>query len=351
MELKKLDDVSGKMKSFWDRREGTTGYIMLGGAILFVIWLLDKYSDRLAHITDNVFNISMTLLSLGAIAWVLTNKRVQRVAELAMYWLTGIFIEMNPLLVMNEYLDSLEDDRQEMDKHINSLSQQKGVVDGNIQDNNERIKSILSDLQAAKQQADAGNEDAIAEMQSIQLEVGLLQTQNDKYVVLSKDVSNSLMFLEKMFKSVGYFIRDERMRVKMNQKEYDVVTATSNALESAKRAFMGDPDKKIQFERAMEIQRDEMFKKVGQMKRTLVTAKTFVTSIDIQNQKYDNKAAELLKKLETQGYAAFLSDPNAKETIDINAQVISSSRPLEPMLRTQALPDANTGKRNHLLED
>ena len=109
-----MNDLAGKAKSFWDRKEGTAGYVMMGGLIFFLLYLFNKYGDSLSHMMDNALNISISLACIAFVAWIATNKRVHRVLELAMFWLTGIFIEMNPLLVMDEYLNSLEEDKEQM---------------------------------------------------------------------------------------------------------------------------------------------------------------------------------------------------------------------------------------------
>ena len=343
MELKSMNDVSGKMKSFWERKEGNTGLITLGALGFFALWLFNKYGDNLAHMFDNALNIGLSLTGLAILVTVVTNKRVHRIFELLMYWLTDVFIEMNPLLVMDEYLDGLENDKQEMDGHIDKLAQQKGIVDGNILDNNDRIQSLLGDLKAAN---DVKNQD---EVNSISLELGILQEQNEKYKAMSQDIADSLAFLEKMYKNVGYFIRDQRMIVKYKKTEFKVVEAASNAIESAKRAFQGDPDKKLDFIRANDVLREEMYKKVGQMKRAISTSRDFMNSVDIQNVKYNNKAAELLKKLDSQGYAAFLTDPAEKEaalkstTVNGDA-VILESKPL-------STPNSSSSTKRSLLDD
>ena len=341
MELKSMNDVSGKMKSFWERKEGNTGLITLGALGFFGLWIFNKYGDSLAHMFDNALNIGLSLTALAILVSVVTNKRVHRVFQLMMYWLTNVFIEMNPLLVMDQYLDGLDNDKEEMNKHIDKLAQQKGIVDGNIFDNNGNIKNLLADLQAANQ---VKNQD---EVNSISLELGILQEQNEKYKTMSQDITESLAFLEKMYKNVGYFIRDQRMIVKYKKIEYKVIEAASNAVESAKKAFQGNPDDKLDFIRANEILKEDMFKKVGQMKRVITTSREFMNSMDIQNVKYNNKAAELLKKLDAQGYAAFLTDPAEKEaalkasTVDGNA-VILESRPLATPMN---------GSKRSLLDD
>ena len=323
MELKSLNDVSTKVKSFWDRKEGTTGMVVIA-AIVIALWWFNRNGDTLAHMFDNMEHIIWSSLKIAGIIFLLVNKRVRMLFELGMRAITQFFVELNPIAIMKNYLDGLENDREEMNNEIDNLSKQKGVVDGSIDENNAKIKECLENMAAAKAQGNA------EEMELNQNEIGLAQEFNEDLKKMSADVTAILAFLEKTYKNIGFFIAKERKKVEYREKAYNIIKAASSALKSAMKAIKGDRDDKMMADMALEAVKDDMYKKVGQMKRTINSTKEFSASIDVQNAKYNIKAMEMLKEYESKGYDAFITDVNdipLDKPVMVEARVSSLATP------------------------
>jgi hypothetical protein len=116
-------------KSFWQRPEGVTGTVVLGGLLIGGGVLLYKALPYLITLASNMLYLTGMLLVLGAIVYMVLDPRMRNlignIYKSLMRWVTGIFVNLDPIGILKNYIDTLSNS-------LAKMSEQIGVLKGQI---------------------------------------------------------------------------------------------------------------------------------------------------------------------------------------------------------------------------
>lgn len=285
-------------KSFWQRPEGITGGLILAGLVIGGGILLSNILPVLITLAQNTLYLSGMLAALGAIIYVVLDPKMRNLVWYmymsAMRWVTGLFVQVDPIGILKSYIEDLEKNLRTLSKQIGALRGQmrqlKGIMDGN----NTEIQKNLAIAERAQKQGDEKN------LTISTRKAGRLQEANTKYDVLLQKMEVLYRVLSKMYENSEIVLEDTRDQVNLKEQEYQAIKASHNAIRSAQSILSGNPDQRAMFDQALEAMAEEVSQKVGDMERFMDTSRSLLDSIDLQNGVFQEEGLQLLEQWEKQ---------------------------------------------------
>ncbi len=295
-----------KPKSFWEKPEGMTGMITLAMLIVGGGFLLYKILPYIVSILHNTLYAVLLFLALGAIFYVLLDPKFRNLVwyiyKSIMRAVTGVFVMIDPIGIIETYIESLEKNRQKMSEQITNLRGQmrklKDIIDNNI-------RSMNDNLSLANKAKEIGKQ-TIMVLKS--RKAGRLQDSNMKLQDLYKKMEILYRVLSKMHENSEVLLEDIRDQVEVKKMEREAIRTSHSAMKSALSIISGDKDKRLLFDQAMDAIADDVSRKVGEMERFMEVSASFMESIDLQNGVYEEKGLEMLDQWEKEGVSFLLGD-------------------------------------------
>jgi phage shock protein A len=232
-----------------------------------------------------------------------------------MRWLTGIVVQIDPIKILESYIEYLYKNLKEMDDNVAKLKGQMSKLKRIISTNQAEMEQSLKVAEAAKQK---GNMELVA-INTRQF--GRLRDSNEKYQTLLTKMEILYKVLSKIYKNSEYLIKDTENEVRMRKQEALAIQAGHNAMRRAMNIIKGDTDKKMIFDMATEALAEDVHTKIGEMERFIEISGSFIDSIDLQNGIYESEGIDILEKMEKEGVSFLLGNAKLPETEKVEVEV------------------------------
>ena len=306
-----------KSKSFWKRPEGITGTIFLAGLIIGGGYLLFTILPTLLILAQNVLYLALMLIVLAAIIYMVLDPKMRALIgymyKSIMRKITSIFVTIDPIGILKNYISDLEDNLSKMSKQIGGLRGQmrklKDIMTQNSKDiqENMKIASKAKELEKDKQ------------MVLHSRKAARLKESNEKYSALYNRMEVLHRILAKMYTNSEILLEDTRDQVKVKEQERKAIRASHGAMKSAMNIISGDKDKRAMFDMALEAVADDVANKVGEMERFMEMSANFMDSVDLQNGVFEEEGIKMLEQWEKQSTLMLLGDGALKESLDLES--------------------------------
>ncbi len=304
-----------KPKSFWRKPEGVTGALVLAGAVLGGTYLVVTFMTSLLAFLATTAGLVAALLTLGVVIFMAidpkTRALVSYMYKSAMRWITGMFVQINPIAILKSYVDDLKDNLKKMNRQTTQLRGQMHVLKEMILNNQKEIKSNMAQASKAKQ----SNKNAQMILKS--RKAGRLKESNIKLEDLYRKMEVLYRVLNKMYENSAILVEDVEDQVKVKEVERKALMAGHSAMKSAMNVIKGDRDKKAMFDAALEAIADDVSNKVGEMEQFMDMSESFMKSVDLQNGVFEEEGLKMLEKWEAQSTSLLLGE--AKEDLILQA--------------------------------
>jgi hypothetical protein len=317
-----------KPKSFWQRPEGVTGMIFLAGIVLGGGYLIASNIAWLVALAANTLYLAVLLIILAALLYMVLDPKMRNLVwygyRSVMRWVTGLFVQLDPIGILKSYVEDLKDNLRKMNKQISMLRGQMHKLQEIIHNNK---KQIESNLQLASR-ARASNKEAIMILKS--RKAGRLRDSNMRLEDLYKKMEILYRVLSKMYENSQVLMEDIKDQVEVKEQERKAIHASHSAMRSAMSIMSGDPDKRAMFDSAMEAIATDVANKVGEMERFMEMSANFMQSIDLQNGIFEEDGLKMLEKWEKEGVSLILGEEkqsllmkanDENEVLDLNSPV------------------------------
>ncbi len=311
-------------KSFWQRPEGVTGMIFLGGMAVGAGYLFMKFASFLQTQTG----IFVALAGLAIITFLAIDSKSRNliwyIYKSIMRKITGLFIQMDPIGILKSYVDDLKGNLKKMNKQISQLRGQMHKLNEIIYKNEKEIKSNLTLASQAKQ----NNKKNVMILKS--RKAGRLKESNMKLSDLYRKMEILYRVLTKMYENSQILMEDISDQVEIKEQERKAIIASHNAMKSARSIISGDPDKRAMFDEAMEAIADDVAGKVGEMEQFMDMSANFMNSIDLQNGIFEEEGLKMLEKWENEGVSLILGEEKTDLLLQANddSDVLDLNQPL-----------------------
>lgn len=307
-----------KPKSFWSRPEGITGALFLGGILLGGGYLLITALPTLIALTSNVLYLSAMLLVLGALIYMVLDPRMRTLVgymyKSIMRWITGIFVTIDPIGILKNYVDDLKDNLKKMSKQLGGLRGQMRKLSTMMETNNKEMENSLALAGRAKAQ---GNE---KQMLLNSRKAARLKDVNGKYDSLLKRMDILYKVLTRMYQNSEILLEDTEDQVRVKEQERKAIRASHSAMKSAMSIIRGDSDKRAIFDQAVEEIADDVANKVGEMERFMELSEDFMNSVDLQNGVFEEKGLQMLKEYEEKSTLLLLGESTPSSSFDLDGE-------------------------------
>ncbi len=283
-------------KPFWKRPEGVTGAIFLTALVAGGGFLLYTFMPFLLTLAQNVLYLSLMLVAIGAILYMVLDPKMRNLVwygyKSIMRWITGVFVNIDPIGILKSYVEDLQDNLVKMRKQIGLLRGQMRQLQGLMETNSKEIEQNLKLAAAAK---DGGKDQQLV---LASRKAARLQESNEKYRVLVNRMEILYRILVKMHDNSEILLQDTKDQVELKEEERKAIRASHSAMKSAMSVMSGDPDKRAMFDMAMEAIAEDVAGKVGEMERFMEMSSGFMNSVDLQNGVFEEQGLQMLEEWE-----------------------------------------------------
>lgn len=318
-------------KNFWNRPEGVTGGLVLGGLIIGGGYLLYQFLPLLISLTSNLLYLSGMLLVLGAIIYMVLDPKTRNLTwymyKSAMRWITSIFVKIDPIGILKSYVEDLRDNLGKMNMQITKLRSQMHILKEQIYNNKKQINSSLD--QAA--QAQKTNQESVMVLKTRQ--AGRLKESNIKLDDLYRKMEILYKVLNRMYETSEIMAEDISDQVKLKEQERIAIHASHSAMRSAMSVITGDKDQRALFDEALEAMADDVSMKVGEMEQFMELSENFMSSVDLQNGVFEEEGIRMLEKWETEGVSKILGKEK-QELVKGDPMLLISPKEMEAEIMT-----------------
>ncbi|MFZ1848786.1 MAG: hypothetical protein WAU12_17850 [Saprospiraceae bacterium] len=323
-----MDQQTISPKTFWQRPEGKTGTIIGLGILAGGAVLLYKILPFLITLASNTLYLAGILLVLGALIYMVLDPKMRNLIwymyKSVMRWITGIFVQIDPIGILKSYVESLKGNLGKMDQQISKLRGQMHKLQEVILNNKKQIQSNLSMASEAQER----NKESMMILKSRQ--AGRLTDSNLKLEDLYKKMEVLYRVLTKMYENSEIMMEDITDQVAVKEQERSAIRASHSAMKSAMSIISGDKDQRAMFDQALEAIADDVSAKVGEMERFMEVSSNFMDSVDLQNGVFEEEGMKMLEKWETEGVSLLLGNEksvlikkanNDSDILDLDAPV------------------------------
>ncbi|MEM9822249.1 MAG: hypothetical protein AAF985_14295 [Bacteroidota bacterium] len=304
-----------KPKSFWKRPEGITGAIVLAGLVIGGGLLFATALPFLISLTQNTLYLAGMLMVLGALIFVALDPKarglISYMYKSVMRWITGLFVQLDPIGILKSYVDDLKGNLRKMNKQISKLRGQMHKMKELIKNNQRQIESNLNLASKAR----AKNKQKVMILKS--RKAGRLKESNMRLEDLYKKMEVLYRVLNKMYDNSEILMEDIKDQVEVKEQERKAIHASNSAMKSAMNIIAGDKDKRYMFDLALEAIADDVSQKVGEMERFMDMSSNFMDSVDLQNGVFEEEGLKMLEKWESEGVSLLLGEE--KDTLVLDA--------------------------------
>jgi hypothetical protein len=301
-----MSDTKAKLKSFWERPEGTAGMIFAAFLTMAGGFALYRALPFIITLLENTLYATGLGVALFAVLYVLFNRRFQTLVSYAfqsiMRAVTGIFITIDPIGILKGYVTDLRKDINNMLAQINNLSGQTETLRNAISANKREATAALKLAGEARQQ----NKKAFFVLKAKL--AGRLTESNRTLESLLAKMEALLRVLVKMHEVSQVMVEDIESEVEVKERERNMIRAGYSALKSAMRIMRGETDKRAVFDMTMEALANDYGQKLGEIRNFVEMSQGFIDSVDVQNGVYEEEALLMLERWEKEGDSILLGN-------------------------------------------
>jgi phage shock protein A len=299
-----------KQKSFWKRPEGVTGLLFLIGIIAGGGYLLATNINWIIGLVSNTITLVALLAVLAAIIYIILDPRARTLIwymyKSIMRKITGVFVTLDPIGILKNYVEDLEDKLRKMSKQIGAIRGQMRKLKMIIEEN---VSEISKNMKMASQAKAQGKDQ---QMVLASRKAARLTDSNEKYQALLNKMEIMYRILTRMYQNSEILLEDTRDQVNVKEQERKTIRASHSAMKSAMSIISGDPDKRAMFDAAMEAITEDVANKVGEMERFMELSANFMDSVDLQNGIFEEEGLKMLEEWEKKSTLMLLGDGNHK---------------------------------------
>lgn len=291
METQIFPGQQQQLKSYWNRPGGKFGIIAGIGMLVVIGYFL---FPLLTTVAWNTLNFGIALVSLGAFLYVVTHRKLRLglfyLYESLMKKLVGLVIQMDPFVVAENYIESMEHEREKLYAQSVDVDTQKEKIDLNIREKQIEINKLMMRAQTAKEK------DMLPELSNATRQIGRLNEYVNQLTPIRENLTKIGDHLTAIHKNSAYVIEDAKNELDLKRDLYKSVTSGNAALNSARKIFKGDTEKKLLVEQSVEALKEDIAHKLASMKKALSYSSDFMRSIDLDNATYEKEGLKLLEK-------------------------------------------------------
>lgn len=302
----------------------TSGRV-LGIGVLAALGLVVWYYlvPILAVMAWNTVSLAVAAILIGILGFILLSptfwKRMNIIMQALGNMLFGWFVEMNPFAILELQLDRSEKDREELFEQAGKLKAQQAKLSAQLATENETMVLAAKKVDICRKALVANPKD---EQTGYDLESASTDYTNskdfiDKVGPIAGDITRLVTFADKAYRKSGYALKNARSTVQKTRAADEAVTAGSNAMSKALRAFTGDPEMNKAGDIALAKLQTEIANKIGTIKNCIAETSRVMNENDLNDAAKVSLAADNIEKINIDQSFDYVADAQAVGNIPV----------------------------------
>jgi hypothetical protein len=306
-------------KSFWARKEGTVGMVVVVLIALAVVMVLPAVLAFIISLLEQTLTAIALFIAVGTILFFASQKRTWTIIgglfKLVMYHATNIFITIDPVGIVRNHVKSLREKIQEMSDGKSKMRGDIAALQGEKEKNTQEISHCLSIVKEAKRAVDAGDEGKKFVMVQNANQAKRLQSSNDDYDKMLARMQAMYAVLGKYIDAASFTADDAEANVNEAIRKKRMMDRASSTMGLAKRILLGQGDETDVYNQTMEYMAEDYGKKLGEIQDFMDVSKPIIDKFDLQNMAGANEVLDNLDAWVTKTDSLILSDQGKAKQI------------------------------------
>lgn len=288
--------LATEAKPWYKKPENIAIYGGLIGVGYLGLLALDKILPLLVRVLENGIYASFLAAVLGVIVFLAVNGDIHRLAwygyKSAMRWVTGMFVQLDPIGIMKTYVETLRANLAQIKKSLGSLQGQAHALNELVASKaREHEHSMSMAAEAKKRGAEKGMR---MEMRLQARKAGRAEQSTMTYQGLLNRVLKHIAVMEKVEEAANFMIADIEDTVQEETKKREMIHASHKAMTAARRILATDKQREL-YDMALEATTKDYHDKLGEITQFMNDSQHFINTMDLENGVFEEEA---LSKLE-----------------------------------------------------
>lgn len=312
-------------KSFWDRREGSTGKIVLVVAALAAAGLLLSFWNLilpfLIGTLENTITLCLDAIALAVLTSPIWSSRVRLLIgttfKLSMRWATQILIETDPIGILREHVLDMKKDAAKLAGAVEKVAKSvQGLVDAigknkdvilsakgsaqqaqrMIESKQTQVKSVTDQLAALKLRNEINS--LQLRMQGFQQQAGMAGKSIEQEQAVLDQAKTMYEQLLRYQNLSDYKIDEFTQNANMLEERRKVILAGAESLSVMQKLLGGDTAQTDLINRDIDFLEQEASDVKGAMSNFNRWSDKYLTDMDIQNGAAASRGADIFAQLE-----------------------------------------------------
>jgi len=295
-----------KPLSFWERKEGVTGQVVGVALLCGAGALLYRALPYVITLLENTIYAAILGVAAVALAFVITDRRFWRLGAWAymsaMRRITQVFVEIDPIGIMKNYIADLKSKLADMNGRISRLSGMIRACKEEIRQNDQAKTGALGLVSEARKKGLT----MVAAAQS--RKAGRIAEANLTYQDLLAKMELLHRVLVKYQEVSTFLIEDMTQEVAIKERKRAMAKEAYSAMKSAMAILHGDRNARELYDMASEYVAADYAMRIGEIEDFVRMSDTFMQSIDLRNGVYEQQAVQMLADWEQNADSIVLGD-------------------------------------------
>lgn len=286
-----MSEIVKSTKSFFDRPEGKTGLLFIFLGFVALIFGGNFIFPFIITALQNTLHAMFLIAAVVSITAVGLNRSFQVMVsngfKNAMRFLTGLFIPIDPIGILQNRVDGMDNRLERIEDKMGKLSGKTRTAKETIEKSLDDINTYLKYAAAAEKRNNINETNKYSRMAAREKEVvdefsATLLKMEQLYSLFS-DLKSNLLILKE----------DTEHQVKVKKRKYEFVKDSHEIMSSSKKMLFGDKDEEL-YEQTIEFLDEDIGNKLGEIDRFFELSQGFMDTTELRKSVWNEEGMQLL---------------------------------------------------------
>lgn len=310
------EELQTQARSFLARPEGKVAYLATAAATVGGGIALYYVLPSIIVILTNLVYTAVLAGVLAGVTFAVLNRRVRLLVNYLwrsfFRWLTGKFVELDPIGIMEAYKEDLQESLGKMSEQLGTLRGQESRLDGVIKKKGAEKERAASLAAEAKRRIDGGerSEELLRVLTLQGNQMVRLDKTAAQYLDMQNRITQLLRVLDKMHSYTKLVFDDLAYEIENRKEARATIQASYGAFTSAMKILRGDPEARALFDQTTEFLDADYADKMGQIRQFIEESSGAIASMDVESGVFQSEALKQIDQWE-QKTSALLTGASA----------------------------------------
>jgi hypothetical protein len=296
------------LKNFWQRPEGTVGKIVLVLAGVAAAYGFVQILPFLIAAATDTLHLAILIGAILLVIFIVSDRRVWTLGRLifqsVMHYLTGLFIELDPIGMLKNYIAEMKKNLAIMDEQLGNLNGSIRTLQNQIAANQKEAEHSMALANQADKKIAAGGLTSLDQQQYMSARVT-----NQRHAASLINIDKSLTDLRDKLKilyeqlirwraTAEFQVTDKENRVSEEEMRRKALKKAYSVFQAAKKIFRGDPAANQIYDQTLEYLADDAGQMLGEMEDFNRLANKLMTNMDLETGAVNDEAIKQLTEFQ-----------------------------------------------------